>query len=116
MHSGRIAVESRVGSGSTFTVTLLADPRTPAEKAAASPKASTATPRRPRRGRAKTAAASPLGTEADEAAAERKPKEAGAHSNGPAADSNGPAAGSNGPAAGSNGRTGKPADTATPGS
>ncbi len=35
MHAGRISVESRVGSGSTFAVTLPADPRTPAERAAA---------------------------------------------------------------------------------
>jgi signal transduction histidine kinase len=35
MHGGRIGVESRVGAGSTFTVTLLTDPRTPAERAAA---------------------------------------------------------------------------------
>ncbi len=29
MHSGRVMVESRVGGGSTFTVTLPADPRSP---------------------------------------------------------------------------------------
>ena len=31
MHAGRISVESRVGSGSTFTVTLVRDPRTDAQ-------------------------------------------------------------------------------------
>jgi signal transduction histidine kinase len=35
MHGGRIAVESGIGTGSTFTVTLPSDPRTKAERAAA---------------------------------------------------------------------------------
>jgi signal transduction histidine kinase len=34
MHGGRVAVESRVGSGTNFSVTLPADPRTSADAVA----------------------------------------------------------------------------------